>query len=451
MSTAIKCFIVCIFLNSLIPAVSILILAIASILLAIIFFHIPNKLFLFTLFSFCTSEMFSGSLFGLEFDISATTQGMSTISSICILSLFIIIVIKKVFSSKINVIYIEHSNPIIRCIILFTITQFLATILSVDISLSLNKFYSLIQHLLWFYVCIVFLHKIKVIELVNFVGGIAIICGTFYIYNFLILGQPYQDDANIVVLLPFLINIIWSNKLKIFSNIYFIFIGVSIFLVDSRRMLIALIIYYNNFLYRYFLKKSNYFLIISGITLLLFLLKDNSSANSPDIRIFSTIDILLKYVSGQELDNSDKYNLFTKRNILAAIGFNLFLESPIFGTGLGMNSILAGQVYFGDFTTNRFRIHNLYLEILAESGVLGFISYFMIIIVSLLAMYRSMKIKNIESTFITASVILFDVIIAMSIIAIFGSRGPYSKLTWFIFAFTYFISIKSSKHSTISH
>ena len=51
-----------------------------------------------------------------------------------------------------------------------------------------------------------------------------------------------------------------------------------------------------------------------------------------------------------------------------------------------MNSILVGQVFFGDFTQNQFRIHNLYLEMLADSGITGFISYFMLIIFSLLAL-----------------------------------------------------------------
>ena len=129
-----------------------------------------------------------------------------------------------------------------------------------------------------------------------------------------------------------------------------------------------------------FFKKSKYFLIISGIILLFLSLDVNILSTSSDIRIFNTLDIIFRYISGQELDHSDTYNFFTKRNILAAIGFNLFLENPIFGAGLGMNSILAGQVFFGDFTQNKFRIHNLYLELLADSGITGFISYFMLII-----------------------------------------------------------------------
>ena len=416
-----------------------------------IFFNIPNKLFLFTLFSFCTSEMFNGSLFGLEFDISTTSYSMSIISTICTLSLLLIIIVKKALKLNNNVRHIDLSNTIIRCVILYVFTQFLATILSSDISVSLNKVSSLIQLLLWFYISIVFIHEIKIFELVNFLAATAIICGTFYIYNLLILGQFYSDDSNIIYVLPFLINVTWPIRIKILSNIYSLFIGVSIFLIDSRRMLIALLIYYNNSFFRFFLKKSKYFLIISGIILLFLSLDVNILSTSSDIRIFNTLDIIFRYISGQELDHSDTYNFFTKRNILAAIGFNLFLENPIFGAGLGMNSILAGQVFFGDFTQNKFRIHNLYLELLADSGITGFISYFMLIIFSLLALNKAMKIKNIESTFATASVILFDVIIAMSIVSFFGARGPFSKLTWFIFAFAYFISRKSSKYSIINY
>ena len=422
MSLAIICFIVCIPLSGLIPELSMQVIAIVSIALAIFFFNIPNKLFLFTLFSFCTSEMFNGSLFGLEFDISTTSYSMSIISTICTLSLLLIIIVKKALKLNNNVRHIDLSNTIIRCVILYVFTQFLATILSSDISVSLNKVSSLIQLLLWFYISIVFIHEIKIFELVNFLAATAIICGTFYIYNLLILGQFYSDDSNIIYVLPFLINVTWPIRIKILSNIYSLFIGVSIFLIDSRRMLIALLIYYNNSFFRFFLKKSKYFLIISGIILLFLSLDVNILSTSSDIRIFNTLDIIFRYISGQELDHSDTYNFFTKRNILAAIGFNLFLENPIFGAGLGMNSILAGQVFFGDFTQNKFRIHNLYLELLADSGITGFISYFMLIIFSLLALNKAMKIKNIESTFATASVILFDVIIAMSIVSFFGAE-----------------------------
>ena len=50
----------------------------------------------------------------------------------------------------------------------------------------------------------------------------------------------------------------------------------------------------------------------------------NILSTSSDIRIFKTLDIMFRYISGQELDHSDTYNFYTKRNILAAIGFNLF-------------------------------------------------------------------------------------------------------------------------------
>ena len=199
--------------------------------------------------------MFNGSLFGLEFDISTTSyNSMSIISTICTLSLLLIIIVKKALKLNNNVRHIDLSNTIIRCVILYVFTQFLATILSSDISVSLNKVSSLIQHLLWFYICIVFIHEIKIFELVNFLGATAIICGTFYIYNLLILGQFYSDDSNIIYVLPFLINVTWPIRIKILSNIYSLFIGVSIFLIDSRRMLIALLIYYNNSFFNFFKK-----------------------------------------------------------------------------------------------------------------------------------------------------------------------------------------------------
>ena len=57
---------------------------------------------------------------------------------------------------------------------------------------------------IWFYVCLFFIHRIKIIELLNFLGFVALIIGLFYVYNVLILGENYSDDGNIIYILPFL-------------------------------------------------------------------------------------------------------------------------------------------------------------------------------------------------------------------------------------------------------
>ena len=106
-----------------------------------------------------------------------------------------------------------------------------------------------------------------------------------------------------------------------------------------------------------------------------FLVYRNILGEDSNLRIFDSINIILKVFSGESLSNADKYNLFTRRNVLNLIGFNLFLENPILGAGPGMNTMLVGQSFFGEYTTNKFRLHNLYLEIASDSGIIGLVSY----------------------------------------------------------------------------
>ena len=96
---------------------------------------------------------------------------------------------------------------------------------------------------IWFYVCLFFIHRIKIIELLNFLGFVALIIGLFYVYNVLILGENYSDDGNIIYILPFWINILSSQKIKIISKISSVFIAFSIFLTDSLEDFLLVLFY----------------------------------------------------------------------------------------------------------------------------------------------------------------------------------------------------------------
>ena len=61
----------------------------------------------------------------------------------------------------------------------------------------------------------------------------------------------------------------------------------------------------------------------------------------------------------------------------------MFLDNPFLGQGLGMNPIFGGRYFFGDFTANIFRLHNVYLEILAESGIFAGAVYVILLLVLL--------------------------------------------------------------------
>ena len=437
-------FIICILLSSLFLTLSSTLSFFATISLSAIFFKQPNKLFLFTLFCFITESMFAGSFFGLTFDLNLTSKTIYTVSNLCFSSLFIIVILQTLFVKKNNSRQISLSDGLIKSILVFLSVQFFATSLSIEFQVSINKFLSLMQMFIWFYICLFFIHRIKTIELLDFLGFVALIIGLFYIYNVLILGENYNDDGNILYILPFWINILSSQKIKIFSKISSVFIAFSIFLTDSRRLLIATLLYLNNYYYRLFSRKLNYFLI-AGTVVTLFFVYRNVLGGDSNLRIFDSINIILKAFSGESLSNADKYSLFTRRNVLNLIGINLFLENPILGAGLGMNTMLAGQSFFGEYSINTFRLHNLYLEIASDSGIIGLLSYLSIIVSVIAILHKSIKSFNVDSNHYKTSLILFDITIATTIISFFGARGPYGKLFWFLLALTYYLSNMHNK------
>ena len=437
-------FTICIFLSHLLVEVGFGISVLLAISIAIIFFKNSKYIFLFTLYCFFTNSMYSGNFFLFDLDIYITNSGMTNISNISFMAIVLIIIFQFFFKRDLKLIKIKFNNSIIKWLSVFILTQFIAVITSVDFIISINKFNQLPNYIIFFYISVIYLNQIKIEYILKFLGNISIIISAFYIYNNLILGEFYQDDGQILFVLPFLFNLILLTKNKFFIPFYSLFITFSIFLVDSRRFLIALFIYYHNTIYR-ILNNKSFYLISLCIVFISFFLFPKSYTDDSSLRIFDSLEILGKKISGEELDNADLYNLFTRRNILGLVGIEMFLEDPIFGEGLGMNSVAAGKFLLGDYTVNRIRLHNLYLELLGESGIFGGLSYLIILLLLFKSLWPLIKDINLPSHYRIASFTLFDIFIATTIINFFGWRGPYDKIEWFLYAFVYFLSISYEK------
>lgn len=153
-------------------------------------------------------------------------------------------------------------------------------------------------------------------------------------------------------------------------EVYFIlFLFISLLMTGKRAHLLFLlcsfaVIYLVPSSINKKLKKINY-LIIALLTLvaLFFALKDFLVAIPAFARIVETIDGL---INGVDVTNN--------RNILYKFGWQLFFQNPWFGVGWGnyRNNTVGNvtQIYTID-------THNIYLQMLCEMGVVGFL--FMII------------------------------------------------------------------------
>ena len=119
-------------------------------------------------------------------------------------------------------------------------------------------------------------------------------------------------------------------------------------------------------------------------------------------------------------------------------GMEMFLDHPLFGIGLGNFSMVHQNYYANDIRYSYLGPHNMYLQVLSESGLLGFISFLAIIIISIKNLFYSIKnVKYIEdSNKFDAIHICWAVLlcIVVYLIAGFALTVTYAKYFWIMLA-----------------
>jgi len=132
------------------------------------------------------------------------------------------------------------------------------------------------------------------------------------------------------------------------------------------------------------------------------------------VAIASAVGALLAGLIFERLSGVDEFTEVTRLAIWAGAGA-LFLRSPVAGIGFGnLRSVLA---VFIDVENGILDAHNLYLELLSETGILGF-GVFMGTIISVLRRARRMLHEERDSM---RWMIAFGVLIAISSVLVHGS------------------------------
>jgi O-antigen ligase len=113
-------------------------------------------------------------------------------------------------------------------------------------------------------------------------------------------------------------------------------------------------------------------------------------------------------------------------------GLNLFVQSPLVGVGLG---------YYYELSRLSFAfpggiiIHNTYVWILVETGVIGFLVFFFFVFHVLQTNFRLIqKFKKSQQDLFYIAIGIFSAIIAMCIFAV-GIEAFYQRYLWMLFAF----------------
>ena len=155
----------------------------------------------------------------------------------------------------------------------------------------------------------------------------------------------------------------------------------------------------------------------------------------------------LEAFSGIEKRMDGMVALFTGRGVVDSsswlryeyikLGINIFKENPIIGVGMGNARIFASRYYGHDAY-----LHNNYVELLANGGILGFISYYCIYYIVIKNLVKYFKYR--EKYTVVVIVLVF-----MQLIIDYGSVSYYYKNTIFYFLI-FFICIRKMKERKIS-
>ena len=129
---------------------------------------------------------------------------------------------------------------------------------------------------------------------------------------------------------------------------------------------------------------------------------------------------------------------------LALGGLKMFLESPIWGKGFGTFHLI-GMDYYGNMGVPRaFVAHNMYIQILAELGIIGFIP-FIIILYRNTNLGRYLMKEKFESPFLAdLGLIHICINISLAVSCLFGNRlfnGNLTSYYWIFSAMVYKYSI----------
>ncbi len=241
------------------------------------------------------------------------------------------------------------------------------------------------------------------------------------------LMNPNHYSFLLSVAIAFFIYLIFNikQKSKINSIIKFIIILFMllfayeiIYKTASRQGFLLVVFCFLFYLYRVY-KNLNFFRVIAVLFISIFIidiaLEELNNYSFLKERVFS----ILSFNRNTDISISQRFNYITK-------AFEFWLENPLFGIGLDQFRVLNNSSYS----------HNNYLELLATTGLFGFISYYFSHFLILKIYFSSKKYKS----NLDYSIFLLLLILASDISSVNYIEKPY----WLIFTVILFISSKFS-------
>jgi len=326
-------------------------------------------------------------------------------------------------------------------LILFLISQIICTISSIDIHTSIFGYYSrlnggllsIFSYLLLYWILIPYLDDKFKSKIINFSLISAFLISAFGILEhfgidkniwvqdvqsrvFSTLGQPNWLAAYLAILLPFSLKKFLESK-RLTHKLYFLFLTSSFYLcllfTKSKSGILAAVISIAIFFVIYFFQSHQF---KKTIPLFLIFITFSLFINNPikDIISPKKLDIKNSTLEANNLNITPSEDI---RKIVWKGSLDLFKKFPIFGTGV---ETFAYSYYWTrpvehnltsewDFLYNK--AHNEYLNFLATTGLVGFVTYLILIIVVLIHLIKNPVILTSFLTILITNAAGFSVVI----------------------------------------
>ena len=317
--------------------------------------------------------------------------------------IFLIYVIKN------NNFFFFNKKPLIIFFLFCLYCTLLSIFVAKDLILSLKS--SLFYCRFGFFACVIFYLIEQNKKILNyfyyalFFSFLALVIDAYiqFFFGYNLLGYPFEyrlssffkDElilgSYLSRLYPLFFSLFIIKKKKknfeiFFSGILFILIDVLIFVSGERTAF-------------FFLNLSTFFIIVLAnkygkMRLILFILSIIFIiiiiSNSDDIK-----SRMINYTSQQIglEENSKKINIFSpEHESLFLTAYNMFRDQPVFGHGPKMFRIICQDEKYAEGVMNcNTHPHNFYIQLLAETGVIGFMFLLSVLIYVIYCSVRQLK------------------------------------------------------------
>lgn len=134
------------------------------------------------------------------------------------------------------------------------------------------------------------------------------------------------------------------------------------------------------------------------------------------------IENLVNQLTGSgHTDRSVRY-----RALLDVLGWQIFTDNPFLGVGMDCARIPVKQMTGIDYY-----LHNNYLEILADGGVVGFILYFSFYVIIIYRLWKYRKYRNAEYD-ICFAIMIIQLMVQFAYVAYYGRETYFYNMLFFL-------------------